>query len=137
MAKRTTRRTNHTAPDRGIGLGGVALGVAAFLGSAAALAVAAIAFGRREEGGTPQPLRTDAADGPAPSREQVRDQVAAGDEGHAAPDLAADTAPGGRAPAAFRPDMDAPMSAAEREALRPATGPSPTLVDAGTSQPVN
>lgn len=45
------------------------------------------------------------------------------DEGHAAPDLAGDThpGPGDRAPEAFRPDMDAPMTASEREALRPAT----------------
>ena len=56
-------------------------------------------------------------------------------EGHAAPDLAADAAPTERAPVAFRPDMDAPMTAAEREALRPATGPAPTLVGAGTSLP--
>ena len=56
-------------------------------------------------------------------------------EGHAAPDLAADAAPTARAPVAFRPDMDAPMTAAEREALRPAPGPAPTLVGAGTSLP--
>ena len=53
-----------------------------------------------------------------------------GNEGHAAPDLAIDAplGPDHRAPEAFRPDMDAPMTAAEREALRPATGPSPSLV---------
>lgn len=33
-----------------------------------------------------------------------------------------------RAVADFRPDMSAPMTAAEREALRPATGPAPSLV---------
>ena len=121
----------------------LAVGLATFLGGAAALTAAAIAFGRREPGDPhalePQPLRTDAADGPAPSREQVRDPAPTGAEGdgHAAPDLAADAQPGRRPPAAFRPDMDAPMSAAEREALRPAAGPSPTLVDAGTSQPVD
>lgn len=51
-------------------------------------------------------------------------------EGHDAGDLlidggdAADASerPAGRAPAAFRPDMDAPMSAAEKEALRPPKG---------------
>ncbi|MET3825159.1 hypothetical protein ABIC16_000852 [Sphingomonas sp. PvP055] len=38
-----------------------------------------------------------------------------------------------RAVADFRPDMSAPMTAAEREALRPATGPAPSLVsDRGT-----
>ena len=50
---------------------------------------------------------------------------------HAAPDLAADKphpTENNRAPLDFRPNMDAPMSEAEREALRPATGPAPSLV---------
>ncbi len=117
----------------------VGLGLAAFVGGVAAFAATAVAIGRRQQAGegvaTPQPLDSTAADGPAPSREQLRDVTSVGDEGHAAPDLAAAATPGERAPAAFRPDMDAPMSAAEREALRPPTGPSPTLVDAGTSLP--
>ena len=33
-----------------------------------------------------------------------------------------------RAPLEFRPNMDAPMSDEDREALRPATGPAPSLV---------
>ena len=113
------------------------LALATFVGAAAALTVGAVALGRRQAAGdaTPQPLHTDPADGPAPSLEQVRDQAAPSGDGHTAPDLAADAAPGERAPVAFRPDMDAPMTPAEREALRPATGPSPTLVDAGTSLP--
>jgi hypothetical protein len=52
-------------------------------------------------------------------------------EGHAAPDLPRDgtrPAPGTRAPVDFRPDPTAPVSPEDREALRPATGPSPTLV---------
>lgn len=51
-------------------------------------------------------------------------------EGHDAPDLTGDRHPDGseRAPAAFRPDIDAPMTAAEREALRPPEG-IPTLVN--------
>lgn len=58
--------------------------------------------------------------------------VAPGDSGgaeHAAPDLAPDAPTPGttRAPEAFRPDPTAPLSAADREALRPATGPAPTL----------
>lgn len=114
------------------------LAAATFLGGAAALTAAAIAFGRRQDAGAenaPRPL--DAADGPAPSYAQARDQAPSGGDGHAAPDLAADTPVSihTRAPEAFRPDMDAPMTPAEREALRPATGPSPTLVDAGTSMP--
>ena len=48
-------------------------------------------------------------------------------EGHSAEDLLIDAAPplqspGDRAPVAFRPDIDAPMTAAEKEALRPPKG---------------
>lgn len=53
-------------------------------------------------------------------------------EGHAAPDLALDKphpGTGDRAPDAFRPDPTAPVPASEREALRPATGPVPTMVE--------
>lgn len=53
---------------------------------------------------------------------------AGSDEGHVPTDLLdpnrnADD----RAVADFRPNMDAAMTAAERKALRPATGPAPTL----------
>lgn len=113
----------------------LALGLATALGGIVAIGVGAIALGRRQAECTPGNLGTDPADGPAPAREQRREVAPAGDEGHAAPDLAADAVPGERAPVAFRPDMDAPMTPAEREALRPAAGPSPTLVDAGTSLP--
>lgn len=55
---------------------------------------------------------------------------------HAAPDLALDQprpGAGDRAPEAFRPDPTAVPSRAERESLRPATGPSPSMVvDRGT-----
>ncbi len=53
-------------------------------------------------------------------------------EGHAAPDLALGKPrpeAGDRAPEAFRPDPTAPVSAADREALRPATGPVPSIVE--------
>lgn len=52
-----------------------------------------------------------------------------GDAEHAAADLAADAGTPGttRAPDAFRPDPTAPVPASEREGLRPATGPAPTL----------
>lgn len=48
---------------------------------------------------------------------------------HAAPDLAASAPTPGteRAPDAFRPDPTAAVPDSEREALRPATGPAPTL----------
>ncbi len=116
----------------------IALGLGAFVAGSVALTAAAVAYVVRrgdDDDATPQPIVTSAADGPAPSYAQVRDGRSPAHDGHAAPDLAADATPGERAPAAFRPDMDAPMSAAEREALRPASGPSPTLVDAGTSLP--
>lgn len=133
------RQTRQTRKQPAVSLKTAGLGLAAFAGGVAALAVGAVALGRRwavgEDGATPQPPRTDPADGAAPSREQLRQSVQAAPEGHAAPDLTADAAPGERAPAAFRPDMDAPMTAAEREALRPAAGPSPTLAGAGTSLP--
>lgn len=49
---------------------------------------------------------------------------------HAVPDLAADApVPGtNRAPDAFRPDPTAPVPESERDSLRPATGPAPSLV---------
>lgn len=50
-------------------------------------------------------------------------------EGHAAPDLTPDAEPTDRAPEAFQPDPQSPVSSAEREALRPATSPVPAPVD--------
>lgn len=53
---------------------------------------------------------------------------APGGEGHVPTDLMADASPESeRAIPAFRPDPTATPTAAEREALRPATGPAPTL----------
>jgi hypothetical protein len=47
---------------------------------------------------------------------------------HVPTDLLADGTPGStRAPEAFRPDPTAVPTAEERESLRPATGPAPTL----------
>lgn len=70
------------------------------------------------------------------ARRQIAAWALPGSVEHDAPDLALDKPrPGtaGRAPVDFRPDIDAPMSAADREALRPATGPAPSLVgEAGT-----
>lgn len=51
---------------------------------------------------------------------------------HAAPDLALGKprpSADDRAPDAFRPDPTAAVPASEREALRPATGPAPTIVE--------
>ena len=58
-----------------------------------------------------------------------------GNAEHEAPDLALDQphpGPDQRAPEAFRPDPTAPVPASEREGLRPATGPAPTLVEGRT-----
>lgn len=120
---------------RSIGPRAVALGLGAFAAGAAALLAGAIALARRApaEGGAegqhepaPRPAVPDVDNGPTPHAQPAP----TGLEGHAAPDLAADSdlGPGHRAPEAFRPDIDAPMTPAEREALRPATGPSPSLV---------
>lgn len=56
--------------------------------------------------------------------------ISPGNAEHEAPDLALDAPRPGtnRAPDAFRPDPTAPVPASEREGLRPATGPAPTLV---------
>ncbi|SEM81696.1 hypothetical protein SAMN05192583_1349 [Sphingomonas gellani] len=50
-------------------------------------------------------------------------------EGHVPTDLLSESTPGAhnRVPEAFRPDPTAVPTAEEREALRPATGPAPTL----------
>lgn len=51
---------------------------------------------------------------------------------HPAPDLAPDQphpGPDHRAPVDFRPDPTAPVPASERDSLRPATGPAPSLVE--------
>lgn len=108
----------------------IALGIATFAAGAAALTVGAVALANRRDtddtppDAPPQPLPGEQANGPA-----AHDVAApTGLEGHAAPDLAADAAPGARAPEAFRPDIDAPMTPAEREALRPAIGPVPSMV---------
>ena len=79
----------------------VAIGVAAGLGAIAAIVAGFVGLTRR---------RPDGA-------------------GHSAPDLAADAPSVGaeRAPEAFRPDPTAPVPDSEREALRPATGPGPSM----------
>lgn len=122
---------------------------AALIGGVAALLSALVAGKSR-----PRPAPSDAAKGQAAAaRPEAQTDIQAtnpaaaptpitprpaptGAEGHAAPDLAADTdlGPSHRAPEAFRPDMDAPMTAAEREALRPATT-APSLVGESTSGP--
>ena len=56
----------------------------------------------------------------------------AGSAEHPAPDLARDQphpGPEARAPIDFRPDPTAPVPPGERDALRPATGRAPSLVE--------
>ena len=58
-----------------------------------------------------------------------------GNAEHPAPDLALDKPHNDgsqRAPEAFRPDPTAPVPESERDGLRPATGPAPTLVRGST-----
>ena len=58
-----------------------------------------------------------------------------GDAEHEAPDLALDQphpGPDDRAPDAFRPDPTAPVPESEREGLRPATGPAPSMMPGRT-----
>jgi hypothetical protein len=58
--------------------------------------------------------------------------AASGTVEYLAPDLGLDKprpGPDDRAPVAFRPDPTAPVSAGEREKIRPATGPAPSLAE--------
>lgn len=122
----------------------IALALGAFAAGATALAVGAVALATRRgdgEGGTqpnPAPRSTtpDIDNSPNPHAQQAP----TGLEGHAASDLAQGQplGPDHRAPDAFRPDINAPMTPAEREALRPATGSPPSLVseEGGTVQGV-
>lgn len=97
---RATRRASAPEPKRG--LFGYALGAA----SIAAGALLTVFVAREVRKRTP------------------------GSAEHVPTDLLGDTrpAPTDRAPDAFRPDPTAPVPASEREGLRPATGPAPTLV---------
>ena len=113
----------------------LAIGLAAFATGVSALAAAAVALGQRRASGGEGERRPSGGESERRAAGAEDAHHADGGEGHAAPDLAPDAEPAGRAPVAFRPDMDAPMTAAEREALRPPSGPSPTLVDTATSLP--
>lgn len=113
------------------------LGIGAALIGLAAAIVGAVLVGKGSGGGSGQDAGSGGADGQPfadtdgpVGRSAPAQPAPAGDEGHDAPDLASgDTLGAGhRAPPAFRPDIDTPMTPAERGALRPATGPSPSLV---------
>jgi hypothetical protein len=101
----------------------IGLGIGAFTFGALAVLVG-VAVGRGRGAGLPALLADKLPDA-------VRDRLPASiGDGHVPTDLAPGTDLGAdhRAPEAFRPNMDAPMTPAEREALRPATGPAPSLV---------
>jgi hypothetical protein len=88
----------HRSKRAGPGARTIAIGVTAGLGAIAAIAVGFSMFARRGGGE------------------------------HPAPDLAAGKVIGSeRAPVDFRPDPTAPVPASEREGLRPATGPGPSI----------
>lgn len=116
------------APPRGLGR------TAAGLGAVAAIA-GAVWFGlfgplfRAKENGAADPGPTGDA-GAVPGFRPDLQPTASGGE-HAVPDLAPDApTPGStRAVDAFRPDPTAPVPPEMRDALRPATGPAPSLVE--------
>lgn len=80
------------------------------------------------------PLVPQAIPAEAPPKAPLAPQPPAaapvGNAEHIPTDLMGDTHPGpaDRAPDAFRPDPTAPVPDSERDGLRPATGPAPTLV---------
>ena len=101
----------------------IGLGIGAFSFGALAVLVG-VALGRGRGAGLPKALADRLPDA-------ISNRLPASlHDGHVPTDLAAgkDLGPDHRAPEAFRPNMDAPMTPAEREALRPATGPAPSLV---------
>lgn len=115
----TPRRDSHGRFKPDHSTRNAAIGAAAAIGAVAAGVAAAFRFG-------------------------LLDRLLPAGEGHGADDLrigaddsaesAPRPAPGQRAPQDFRPDMAAPMTAAEREALRPATGHAPGFsTDRGTT----
>ena len=126
-------------PTTLLGFGAVAAGViAALLGRRAADGATAGrgASGDAGQGGASSPADTRAGGStPAPTGKaeqekgfQERPGTPANE--HVPTDLLSDApvTTATRAPDAFRPDPTAVPTAEEREALRPATGPAPTLV---------
>jgi len=128
-----------------------AVGLAAYAARRAASVDVGDGQGRADRTARPQPFaaptRTPPPSDPMvdprpevglPGRAEQPPAMAAavnGSAGHAAPDLAAGepVTKFTRAPEAFRPDPTAVPTAEEREALRPATGPAPSLAaDRGT-----
>lgn len=115
---------------RAAGIGAAALAIGGLIG-------ALLSFRRRGDendidaerfGGVMPTMRTESATGALAAGSANFD---AGADEHVPTDLLAMTRPGAesRVPEAFRPDMDAPMSPAEREAMRPVTLGSPPRDD--------
>lgn len=104
MAKKKQKKSKANGSD-GPGIATISLGAAAIAAGAAAIGYAAMR------------LRSP------------------GNAEHEAPDLALDQphpGPDDRAPDAFRPDPTAPVPENEREGLRPATGPAPSMMPGRT-----
>lgn len=107
----------------------IGFGLAAFAGGALAWVAGTAAFG-------PKPARPARPAGPgrdadtAPAAEPARRAATNPAAEHVPTDLMGDAHPGSdsRPPEAFRPDPTAVPTAEEREALRPATGPAPSMV---------
>ena len=125
-----------------LGLGGFALGTVTLV----AAAVLGDRYARRQpatpdrdgtepasEPASGQPtaaVEAPVAPSPAPAVPLTPAPPVAGGAEHVPTDLMGDRHPGpnDRAADAFRPDPTAPVPENEREGLRPATGPAPTLV---------
>lgn len=131
----------------GLGLGAFAAGAAAWMYGTSRYGDKAAAFFRPpfdlDEGVgaipgdsttspiNPRPATMSAAPaGMAETEKNFREGASNPAAEHVPTDLMADHPPGAhdRAPDAFRPDPTAVPTAEERESLRPATGPAPTLV---------
>jgi len=131
----------------------IGFGLGAFAAGAAAWTAATAAFGPKP-GSRPRPLADDAGAGAVPgdsttspiaprpatmaaapvgmaeTEKHFEEQPGNPAAEHVPTDLMGDHHPGNdsRAVDAFRPDPTAVPTDAEKEALRPATGPAPTLV---------
>jgi hypothetical protein len=122
----------------------IGFGLGAFAAGAVAWTAATAAFGPRpgsrraasnddESAGSVSPGAVRMADAPLGMAERDKhfeERAGSPAAEHVPTDLMGDTHPGGgeRAVDAFRPDPTAVPTAEERESLRPATGPAPTLV---------
>jgi hypothetical protein len=134
--KRDTDQGNDTANDRGgIGIGRIGVGLGIFGLGAVAWTVVTTLFAKGKGGTMPPAAAPKGPHGQLAPVPLAADAVAArptapaDNPEHVPTDLLADKDPGTQARAidAFRPDPTAPVPDSMRDALRPATGPAPSL----------